>query len=214
LAHDDEMPGAAAPARTVREPATLIVLAGGHSRRMGRDKGLLPIGGKPMIQHIVERLAPRFDEVLISGGTPDTYRFLGVAVVPDAVPDQGPLGGLLSALQAARNPLCLVIACDMPSVSLDLVERMLAEAEGVDAVVPTTEGQVEPLCAAYRKAVIPWVREALARGERGVYRIYDQHRVRFVELGRAQQLVNINTPDEWEAFRAAGTGRPPRSGGT
>jgi molybdopterin-guanine dinucleotide biosynthesis protein A len=200
VAHDDDTPAGPAPAQPPREPATLVVLAGGHSRRMGRDKGLLPIDGKPMIQHLVERLAPRFDEVLISGGTPDTYRFLGVAVVPDALPDQGPLGGLLAALQAARNPLCLVVACDMPNVSADLVERMLSAADGVDAVVPRVEGQVEPVCAVYRRALIPWLRAALARGERGVYRIFEGNRVRFVEPGSADELLNLNTPEEYEAF--------------
>jgi molybdopterin-guanine dinucleotide biosynthesis protein A len=173
---------------------------------MGGDKGLLPVDGKPMIQHIVERLAPLFEEVLISGGTADKYRFLGAPVVPDEAPDQGPLGGLLAALQAARSPLCLVVACDIPNVSPELVARMLGEAEGVDAVVPATDGLLEPLCAVYRKTLVPWVREALARGERGVRSIYRQHRVRFVEVGRAQQLVNINSPDDYEAFQAARTG--------
>ena len=193
-----------------REPATLIVLAGGRSARMGRDKSLLPVGGKPMIQHIVERLGPHFEQVLISADEPGKYRFLETPVIPDGVRGQGPIAGMVAALQAARNDLTMVVACDIPNVAGTFAERLLWEAEGVDAVVPTADGYLEPLCAVYRRSAIPVARAALARGEHRIRSLYEQLRTRLVETGRAERLLNLNTPAEYEAYR--NTGDPPARG--
>jgi molybdopterin-guanine dinucleotide biosynthesis protein A len=93
----------------------------------------------------------------------------------------------------------MVVACDIPNVDAAFVERMLGEAGDVDAVVPTSAGLLEPLCAVYRRRLLPAVREALARGERGVRSMLENQRVRYLALGPRQHLANVNTPADYEA---------------
>jgi molybdopterin-guanine dinucleotide biosynthesis protein A len=185
----------------LRESATAVILAGGGSRRMGRDKSLLPVGDRPMIEHVHRQLVPNFREVLISCGDAGKYAFLGARAVVDETPGEGPLMGILSALGAAENELCAVVACDIPEVRLALLRRMLREAEGHDAVVPRSpEGRYEPLFAVYRKSVLPATRRAIADGKRKVDAIYGKCRIRFLELDETARLHNINTRDDYDAF--------------
>jgi molybdenum cofactor guanylyltransferase len=192
----------------LREDATAVLLAGGESRRMGRDKCLLPVAGRPMIEHVYRQLDPNFREVLISCARAGKYAFLGAREVPDETPGQGPLMGILSALSAAAHDLCAVVACDIPEVDVRLVRRMLRAAEGYDAVVPrSSEEHREPLFAVYRRSVLPAAREALAAGRRRVDAIYAKCRVRFLELDSGERLHNINTDDDYRRF-AGGHGDP------
>jgi len=92
------------------------LLLGGASSRMGRDKSMLPINGRPMIEHICRKLRPHFSQVLISAGDEERYAFLGAPVIPDRVPDRGPLMGIASALGASAHDRNVVVACDMPDV--------------------------------------------------------------------------------------------------
>jgi molybdopterin-guanine dinucleotide biosynthesis protein A len=186
----------------LREAATAVILAGGESRRMGDDKCLMPVGGRPMIEHVYRQLAPNFSEVLISCGRAGKYSFLGAPEVVDGTPGQGPLMGILSALSAAGSGLCAVVACDIPEIDLRLLRRMLRAAEGFDAVVPCwPDGRYEPLFAVYRATVLPAAREAIAAGRRKVNAIYEKCRIRFLELDAGQLLHNINTRDDYEALK-------------
>lgn len=107
-----------------REPLTALLLAGGRSSRMGRNKALLSLrpGGPPVIQLIAHKMAEVADEMLLVGCDPRPYAFLGLPCVPDAFPGTGPLGGVYSGLAAARNPYALAVACDMPFLSVDLLK--------------------------------------------------------------------------------------------
>jgi molybdopterin-guanine dinucleotide biosynthesis protein A len=193
----------------IREPATLIVLAGGESSRMGSDKSFLEVGGKWMIQHIIDALAPHFEQVLISATEPGSYRSLEAVVVPDRVPGLGPLGGLLTALETSRHDLNLAVACDIPNADPALVERLLWAADGVDAVVPKLGGETEPLFTVYRRSMIPAARELLAGGDRRTRSLFERGRVSYFELDEAERLLNLNTKAEYEAYRAA-TDKPSR----
>ncbi len=183
------------------EDASAIILAGGASRRMGSDKSLLPIAGRPMIEHIYRQLEPNFNETLISCARAGKYSFLGAREVPDETPGQGPLMGILSALSAASSELCAVLACDIPEVQLPLLRRLLRSTEGYDAVVPRPVGKrYEPLFAVYRKSVLPAAREAIAAGRRRVDEIYDKCRIRFLELEEGAHLLNINSADDYRTY--------------
>jgi molybdopterin-guanine dinucleotide biosynthesis protein A len=185
----------------LRENATAVILAGGGSRRMGEDKSMLPVGGRPMIEHVYRQLLPNFREVLISCGDAGKYAFLGARTVVDETPGEGPLMGILSALSAAENDLCAVVACDIPEVRLTLLRRMLRAARGRDAVVPRSrEGRNEPLFAVYRKSVLPAAREAIAAGKRKVDAVYEKCEIRFLELDAGASLHNINTRKDYDAF--------------
>jgi molybdopterin-guanine dinucleotide biosynthesis protein A len=195
----------------LRQEASAIILAGGRSRRMGRDKSLLPVGGEPMIQRIANQLRPVFDEVLIGSNDPDRYRFLGLAVVPDLQPDCGPLMGILSGVTRSSHELSFITGCDIPVMHADLILDMLkAAGDGYDVVLPEgPNGDVEPLFAVYRKTVMEPARRLLARGVRRVADLFDHVRVRRVAMPDTGWYRNVNTRADYRAAVAAAA-----SGGT
>lgn len=161
---------------------SLVVVAGGRSRRLGRNKPLVEIDGRTVLSRILEATAQFADAVLAVREVPPFRRALAaegwepgaegagppgsvtlrsppgraLLVVPDPVPDLGPLAGVASGLGAAHGAICVVLAGDLPFVTPDLVDRLsgeLANDAEVDAVVPRARGRAQPLCAAYRREV-------------------------------------------------------------
>jgi len=192
---------------TLQEKATAIIMAGGGGRRMGTDKSMLEIEGRPIIERMCERLAACFEQRLISANEADKYAFLGFDIVPDKVPEQGPLMGIASALEASDNELNFVIACDIPHINIPYVRRMLAEANRVDIVIPThsvlrTTGdkKYEPLFAVYRKSTLKAINEVLSAGGRKISDIFTRCRVKYIDLGDAEWFVNLNTKAEYEQY--------------
>jgi molybdopterin-guanine dinucleotide biosynthesis protein A len=185
----------------LQEKATVIILAGGESCRMGADKSMLPIGGQPMIARICEQLRGTFSQILISSNEADRYSFLGCEIVPDKVPGQGPLMGIASALEASANEVNFVVACDIADINLPYVRRMLAEANGADLVIPTTRDEkYEPLFAVYRKSALDAVNKVLAAGRHKISDVFPLCKVKHIELSDADWLSNINTMSEYEQF--------------
>jgi len=183
--------------------ATAIIMAGGGSGRMGTDKSLLPLSGRPIIESICEQLRGHFDQILISANEQEKLAFLGLEVVMDRVPGQGPLMGIASALEASSNELNFVVACDIPHIDIGRVGEMLAEAveSGAQVVIPTTGDQkYEPLFAVYRKGALEAMDEVLSSGGRKISDIFTLCRVKYVELGDAEWFINLNTRTEYEKF--------------
>ena len=191
------------PERTGAPEAALILLAGGMSRRMGRNKALLPIDGRPMFQVILGRLAPLFTEVLVSGSCPEAVGIPGVTVVPDRVQGQGPLRGIASCLEVTRHDLNFVVACDMPGIDVSRALGMLSVAEGFDVVVERdAQGRWEPLFGVYRRSALAVAREVLDRGGRRIVEIYPQLRVRIMDPSGDGPLFNINDESEYQQYLA------------
>jgi molybdopterin-guanine dinucleotide biosynthesis protein A len=193
---------------------SLVIQAGGESRRMGSDKALLPFLGQPLILRPLNRLAMLAKEVLVTSNNPENYRFLGFAPIPDLVPGVGALGGLYTGLSAARFPYVAVVACDMPFASLELFayELTLLHELGVDAVIPRTEAGTEPFHAAYRRETcLPYIVSALQAGKRRADAWFGQVNIRYLEPAEIVEcdpeglaFFNINTPqDLQEAERIA-----------
>lgn len=188
------------------ETVTLAVLAGGASTRMGRNKALLPVAGRPLIAHIIERLRPIANEVLIIARDPTLYRFLNLPVVTDRYTGIGPLAGLHAALSAARGDLVALVACDMPFVRADVFAYLIRLTYDVDVVMPRLGGREEPLHAVYRRQTcLPAVEAAIAEGKRRLIAFLPRVRVRYVDDhalravdSTLQSFVNVNTPEEWE----------------
>jgi molybdopterin-guanine dinucleotide biosynthesis protein A len=187
---------------------TGIVLAGGASRRMGRDKAFLQLDGTPLIQVVVERLAQVCEEVLVVAGEPHAYAGLGARPVEDRFRGVGVLGGIHAGLDAAAHPLALIVGCDMPFLSPRLLRAFGAWAVGYDVAVYRHQGYVEPLHGAYRRTCLPAVEAAIRAGRRRIISFFPQVRVRYVTPEavtaidpQARSFRNVNTPEEWRAAR-------------
>ena len=186
----------------MREKATLILLAGGESKRMGQPKHLLPTSCGTVIDHLHAYLSPIFSETLLVGREL-SHELPELRMVEDLHPARSPLVGIYSGLAAAQTDLCFVLACDMPFVRSRLVEELLLRAFDADVVVPVVRGYYEPLCAVYRKSAIPVIATALESNELKVTRIYEYLRLCAVPEEEIRVLdpdlssfINLNTPHE------------------
>lgn len=192
------------------------VLCGGRSRRMGRDKATLDIGGEPMVVRVARRVSAAADPVVLVGG-PASVRAIAPADHPhvaDALPDAGPLAGLVAALDAltasAPGRLVAVVAVDMPFASPALLAALARMASGAGAVVPVTDDGMQPLHAVYAASAARPLMAALARGVRSIRdALAELDDVRLVgeDEWRAHEpdatfAWNVNTPGDLARARA------------
>jgi molybdopterin-guanine dinucleotide biosynthesis protein A len=177
-----------------------IILAGGLSRRMGGvDKGLQLLRGKPMVEHVLERLAPQVDEIVINANQNlDRYGAFGQRVVSDEVGGfAGPLAGLHVGFKCTRHPLIVTVPCDSPFLPADLVCRLQASLKGNDVAVAKTGEQPHPVFALVRRSAAPSLEAYLGAGRRKVDGWFAT--LRMVEVAfddEADAFRNINTPQE------------------
>jgi molybdopterin-guanine dinucleotide biosynthesis protein A len=187
----------------LREPASAIVLAGGRSRRMGRDKASLAIDGVRLLERVAGALRPHVREVLVGAAAGQDVALDGARVVADRASGQGPLMGLASCLATSTSDRNLVAACDLPELPPALLERLLEEALDWEAVVPQgPDGSLEPLLAVYRRRLLPDIERLLAAGERRIRPLFARRQVRYLplaELGLGA-LANLNTPEDLAVF--------------
>lgn len=143
------------------------VLAGGRSRRMGRDKALLNIEGERLIDRVLRRLSPLGGEIVVARGARPEIDGLGVPQVGDRLSDAGPLAGIETALTHLGTDLIAIVAVDLPYASPEVLRRLADEWDGsAIAVVPEVGGQVQPLHAVWAGETLPQVTAALDAGER------------------------------------------------
>ncbi len=192
-------------------PAMLSVAiqAGGGSTRMGENKALKPFLGKPLIQRVVERLAPLADEVVITTNEPEAFRFLRLPLFTDLRPGRGALGGLYTALVAARHPFVGVVACDMPFASgpLLVASASLLQQEAADVAIAEGREGFEPLHAVYRRAAcIPAIEAAMDADQWRVISWFPRVNVRKLTAAELERydpdglaFSNVNTPAEFAA---------------
>jgi molybdenum cofactor guanylyltransferase len=140
---------------------TGIILAGGKSSRMGFEKGLAEIQGKKMIEWVIQALEPVCQHLLIISNT-NLYDYLGFPVYTDIYTDTGPLGGIYTGLKHSTTSHNLILACDMPFISSQVLQQLLLEAAGYEIVVPSIQGQWHPLCGYYHKQISDGVEELIA----------------------------------------------------
>jgi molybdenum cofactor guanylyltransferase len=182
------------------DEVTGIVLAGGLGRRMGGvDKGLQPLHGRPMVAHVIERLAPQVAEIVINANqNAVAYARFGHRVVPDAIGGfAGPLAGLHAGMGAARHDLVLTAPCDSPFLPLDLRSRLLASLGKNEIAVAKTGAQAHPVFSLARRSLSGHLESYLKSGGRKIDDWYSTLRV--VEVGfddEADAFRNINTREE------------------
>jgi molybdopterin-guanine dinucleotide biosynthesis protein A len=184
------------------QPLGLIVLAGGRSRRMNRNKALLPVPGGVLIEMILNQLQHRFDQMIISVSDRRKFTFLSdVEIIEDPVPDQGPMLGIYSALAASRWDKNFVIACDIPVINIDFLEKLVSAAAAADIAVPENgKAQLEPLFAIYSRTVRSVMGQLLKKGERSLLPLFDRCIIRRVPLAGKPWMVNLNDRKNYENF--------------
>ncbi len=181
------------------------VLVGGRSSRMGVDKATADSDGRALALRVADRIAGACGQVSLVGD-PLIYSQLGLPVVADSFPGQGPLAGIEAALAASTSDNNLIVACDMPSISENLPAELFLAAEKADCVVPRHEGgRLEPLCAVYHRHCHPVVLRAIQTGVRKVTDILplleaNGFAVRYVRVSDPTSFENLNTPEDWHRY--------------
>jgi molybdenum cofactor guanylyltransferase len=196
-----------------RAPLSAAALAGGQSRRMGTDKALLPLvpGGQPMLGVVLERLSAVADDTFVVADDQARYSELGVRVVPDLSRHVGALGGIQAAIAWSAHEHCLIVACDMPFLSLPLLRRMAAEPRDYDVLVPLIPGEsrqrddglvYQTLHAIYSKRCLPFIEKRIAEGRKQVVGFFADVRVRTLDVAEITRwdpdllsFFNANTPE-------------------
>jgi len=188
-----------------RDDVTGIVLAGGMGRRMGGvDKGLVPLAGRPLVAHVLERLAPQVGAIVVNANqNRDRYAAFGHPVVADEVGGfAGPLAGLHAGMTAAKTPYVVTVPCDSPFLPVDLVARLAAglERERAQLAVAQTFAQPHPVFALVDRGVLPHLTAFLAGGGRKIDAWYASLAVAAVAFDDVEDAFrNINTIDELKA---------------
>lgn len=182
---------------------TGLILAGGQSRRMGRDKAFLKLGGRTAVERTLVVFRPLFDEIIIVSNAPEKFSLPGIRAVPDKIPGKGPLGGLYAGLRAADSARCFVAACDMPLIRRELA-AYFSGITGCDAAVPSIRGKLQPLLALYSKSCLPAIRALLDAGDLRMESLLRAVNTRILseeELlpfdPELLSFVNMNTPDDF-----------------
>lgn len=196
--------------RYTRAPLTIAIQAGGESKRMGQSKALTPFLGRPLIEHMLEVVAPFADELIVTTNEEPELHYLleqhpKLRLIGDVMKERGALPGLLTAIEASSNDAVGVVACDMIAFSPQILAReaLAMQASGSDAVVPFNNGNYEPFAAVYRKSTCQPILERIAsRGSKRMRDLIDSiNCTRFnAELmrkpGSIDPFANVNTPQE------------------
>ncbi len=188
-------------------PISLAIIAGGQSRRMGQDKAFVELGGKALIEHVIERSHDLGQaETILITNKPADFQQLALPMYCDVMPDTGSLGGIYTALMQAQSRDVLVLACDMPFINTELLRYMIARMDAdTDIVVPRVAGYPQGLHAIYKKTCIEPIREQLEAHRLKIIRFYDRMRVRYLDEKETSafdpdghSFTNLNTPAELE----------------
>ncbi len=189
---------------------TGVIQAGGKSTRMGGEpKALMELGGKRIIEKVVEVMSKVLPDLLIVTNTPELYAFLGLPMVPDVFPGHGSLGGIYTGLKAAKGEAAFTVACDMPFLKPDVMRLVVSHAGEADVVIPKVGDQYETLHALYAKACLPHMEAVLQAKRFKVVGFFPQVKVLEIPEAEVARLadphlcfMNVNTPDELARARS------------
>ena len=196
---------------------TSIILAGGKSLRLGQSKALQVIGGKSLIQWVVDRLAILSTEIIIAtahGEAIPCSSAVRIRTVADIYPGKGPLAGIYSGLIASSSSRAIVVGCDTPFLSVGLLEYMTQNLGESDVALPRIGEMVEPLCAVYSKNCLAPIQELLEQNELMIIKLFSMVKVKYVEEDEMNSFdpehlsfFNINSQDDLERARKLATER-------
>lgn len=183
---------------------TGIILSGGKSRRMGKEKGLCHFRGKALVVYAIDTLKPLCNELIISANNKlDQYELFNLPVIPDDISEKGPIGGLLSCLNKSNTPANLVISCDTPFVTTDVYRELLKYSTEFQAVVPVhKDGFIEPLTAYYNRSCLPFIQNQIENGNYKMMDLLECLNTKFVQIDSAipglkpSLFHNLNAPED------------------
>jgi molybdopterin-guanine dinucleotide biosynthesis protein A len=185
---------------------SIAILAGGRSSRMGTDKSRLLLQGRPIFEHVLERLTPLNLPVIIIANDLEKYRCYELPIFPDVIPNGGSLGGLYSAIYCSKSDYTLCVGCDMPFLNTNLLAYLVAQCGDYDLVVPRVDGLAQPFHAVYNKNCLSTIHTHIGQGRLRASGFYASLKVRWVEAEELSafdpaynSFVNINTPEEYQA---------------
>lgn len=180
---------------------TGVVLAGGKSSRMGQDKGLLQLQGRPMVAHVLSQVQACFQEVVLVANSP-AYAQFGYPVLPDLVAEIGPMGGILTGLKACRTERAFFVSCDMPFISSAAIRYLLENADDAAIQLASVAGKLQPLFGLYSQTCIPLLEQHIQEKNYKLQALIRQtsHQLIPFDTMLEQQphlFQNINTPQEY-----------------
>lgn len=193
------------------ENSGCVILAGGESKRMGRNKAGAELVGRTLVERVAVTVRPLFDELYLSLN-PEGYEITvdGFTVLPDTLSGRGPALGVCSALEKSKNEWVFIVGCDHPFLSATVVKYLSELREGHDAVVPVVKDKTQTICAFYKKSCLAPLKERVERGERGLMRFLketDGLKIRYVDeaslLQADRELVSFIDVDTEEDLKKA-----------
>lgn len=175
---------------------------------MRRNKAFLQLGGKLIIERIVEALISVFPQVLIVANAVEEYQGLGCRVISDLLPYPGALTGLFSGLRVSSTHHSFFVACDMPFLQNDLIRYLACRAEGWDVLIPRIDGCYQPLHAIYSKDCLPAIIRQVKEGNQTIFDFFPEVKVKEVSEEEVRQIdpelvsfFNLNTPQDLDRAR-------------
>jgi molybdopterin-guanine dinucleotide biosynthesis protein A len=181
-----------------------VILTGGASRRMGRDKATLPVGGRTLVEVLAERYSAN-GGVAVSAANSDMFPQLNCPILPDVFPGMGPLNGIVSAFEQTDAEYIFLTAVDLPNGSAELARYICDELTGADVcVIEREDGKTEPVFAAYSRTCGIAARQCLEAGERSFKQLFARLNVRIIperelpDFDLDRILFNMNTPEDYK----------------
>jgi molybdopterin-guanine dinucleotide biosynthesis protein A len=184
------------------ENISAFVLAGGKSRRFGKNKALSLFQGERLIERLIRSLKTMTDRIHLITNSPEEYAFLNLPMHGDILPDSGSLGGIYTGLATMASSHGICVACDMPFISPVFLSHLLQYTPDFDVVVPKGVYGYEPLCAVYGKSCISPIEDRIKAGDYKITRFYEQVRVKTISeedtsLYDPRMLFNVNTQEDY-----------------
>jgi molybdopterin-guanine dinucleotide biosynthesis protein A len=190
--------------------ATAIILAGGKSSRMGTNKALLPMDGKPNIESIKDQLTPHFSDIILVTNDFQAYEFLEIPMLKDEYLGKGPLAGIQTGLKNSNTETNFFVACDMPFISGELAKHLARLCDPYEGVVPRINGKLHPLFSVFKKSILPKVEQCLLEDRLKIRDLLGELDVLYVNEGELERVMvgniekifyNMNYPLDYEKAR-------------
>lgn len=179
---------------------TAIILAGGNSSRMGEDKGLMLLEGKPMIQHVIDVLQGVVEDIIIVSNN-NEYEQFGCKVFADQVKGKGPLGGIYTGLIHSNTQQSLILSCDIPYINANLLNLLISHSEGYDITIPEKDGFTHQLIGVFSERCVITFKNALDDNELKLIDVFKKLNLNIIDANQFSQrlFTNVNERDDIKA---------------